>query len=340
MSEASVLMCTHSFERLPQLRHGVDSVLGGNVLPKEFFVIVDRNPELREALRLELPREVQVIDSAGIGASGARNTGLHLATAEVIACIDDDAWAEPAWLEEMLKPFEDPAVVGAGGRVVPDWEDDASTLPEELYWVVGSTYKGHRKDAGPITRPIGASMAGRRTAMLDVGGFAAEFGPGSALAFNEELVLYTNLSRVFGDDSILFVPTAVVHHYAPRSRTTWSYLRHRSAVEGRSKAHVRAMFGASVMADDRGYVLRHLAPTILRHLAGGMLRRERGTLIAGAKLGTSFAVTAGNYLSHRILHLLPLRRPRPSAERGGRRVGMAGARRADLQRPVPRSTSQ
>ncbi|MBC7180981.1 MAG: glycosyltransferase family 2 protein, partial [Roseovarius sp.] len=47
----------------------------------------------------------------------ARNTGLGLAAAPVVAFIDDDAVAESTWLSRLTAPFANPRVSAAGGFV-------------------------------------------------------------------------------------------------------------------------------------------------------------------------------------------------------------------------------
>ena len=122
---------------------------------------------------------------------------LRIAIGSVVAFIDDDAWADPSWLSALSRAFQDPGVLGAGGRVVPDWEDASAALPPEIYWVVGATYRGHRTDAGPISRPLGCNMAVRREIFLALGGFPSAFGPrsGAKMSSNEELATFTTITN-------------------------------------------------------------------------------------------------------------------------------------------------
>ena len=114
MQTCSVIVCTHAVERLSQVRKCVHSVRGGTHLPEELFVVVDGNHALRETLADEFGPCVSVLDSDGHGVSAARNTALQRASGEVIACIDDDAWAEPDWLAELLAPFDNNSDLWSG----------------------------------------------------------------------------------------------------------------------------------------------------------------------------------------------------------------------------------
>lgn len=298
MPSVAVIVCAHTFDRYDQLVRCIKGVLTGTRPADEFFVVVDNNPKMAAAVTAEFALQpVTTLQNEGRGASDARNTALARATSEVIACIDDDAWPEPTWLEALAAVFADPSVVGAGGKIVPDWETGARILPAELLWVVGSTYRGHPERAGPISRPIGANMAGRRTAMVAVGGFCPEFGPdvGGAGSYNEELVLFTALRERYGADSVRYVPAAVVHHFAPAARTTWRYVISRSEVEGRSKADARRRYGAGVMGHDRAYVTGTLGPAVAEHLRKAVRDRDPSAARSAALTCVAFTVTAASY---------------------------------------------
>ncbi|WP_298259354.1 glycosyltransferase [uncultured Litoreibacter sp.] len=49
--------------------------------------------------------------------SKARNQGVALAAGEIVAFIDDDAIAEPTWLNRLTAPFRDPNIGASGGFV-------------------------------------------------------------------------------------------------------------------------------------------------------------------------------------------------------------------------------
>ena len=53
------------------------------------------------------------------GLSGARNTGVARSTGDVVAFLDDDAYADPGWLAKLIAPMANPAVAGVGGGSPP-----------------------------------------------------------------------------------------------------------------------------------------------------------------------------------------------------------------------------
>jgi len=63
-----------------------------------------------------LPAVVAVENTEERGLSGARNTGVRAARGEVIAFLDDDAEAEPGWLEYRVARYRDGRVLGVGSH--------------------------------------------------------------------------------------------------------------------------------------------------------------------------------------------------------------------------------
>jgi glycosyltransferase involved in cell wall biosynthesis len=294
----SVVVCTHTDRRLDLLIECLQSLSADSPVPIETFVVVDSNPALLAHLQqLPLPG-VTLLASRGRGVSEARNTGIEAASSDIVAFIDDDATADPSWLRELCRPFDDPAVVAAGGRILPRWEQPNRHLPDELLWVVGCTYAGHPVQAQPISRPIGCNMAIRRSALLATGGFAKEFGPSGPTPkshSNEEIALAVQLRANYGQESIWYSPDAVVNHFVPASRSTWRYLWHRCIAEGKSKADVRRLHGAAAMSYDSSYARETLLPAIWRYATRGLVRRG-GTARAKAAAGAGgLLVTAAAY---------------------------------------------
>ncbi|MCD5401861.1 glycosyltransferase [candidate division NPL-UPA2 bacterium] len=116
---------------------------------------VDHNEELYRTLEGWLKDvgpgapdiRLKLVHNTGVpGLSETRNVGIRAAEGDIVAFIDDDAVAEPDWLENLVRPFEVPEVVAVGGRAVPLWLSGSrlswSWFPEELDWIAGCTYKG------------------------------------------------------------------------------------------------------------------------------------------------------------------------------------------------------
>ena len=177
MTEASVVICAHTLDRWDELNRAVGSVRTQTCAPREIVVVVDNNEALRERAAREIAGVTVLPNAKQPGLSGGRMTGAEYITAPVIAFLDDDAVADPRWLEELLEAYRDPAVLGAGGPVEPLWQaPPPSWFPGEFRWVVGCTYAGMHVRDGRIRNPIGANMSVRADVLRGAGGFTSELG--------------------------------------------------------------------------------------------------------------------------------------------------------------------
>jgi glycosyltransferase involved in cell wall biosynthesis len=117
----SVVICAYTELRWGQLQRAVDSVRAQSKPAHEVLVVVDHNDALLRRATAEL--DARVLRNGDVqGLSGARNTGVAAARGDVVAFLDDDAYAEPDWLERLVEPYADPRVVAVGGDVRADFE--------------------------------------------------------------------------------------------------------------------------------------------------------------------------------------------------------------------------
>lgn len=293
---ASVVVCAYSDARWEQLSAALASVAAQDPRPAETVLVVDHNPVLLERARAAFPGVSVVPNAQAQGLSGARNTGVRHSTGDVVAFLDDDARAEGGWLRALLRAFEDPSVIGAGGLVAPDWTSGRpSWFPEEMLWVVGCSYRGLPTVSRPVRNPIGASMAFRRHAFTSAGEFALGIGRLEALPLGcEETELAIRVRRANPDSTILHVPDAVVRHSVAPERATWRYFTRRCWAEGLSKALVARHVGsADGLASERTYAAVTLPAGMLRGLADGARGDGWGLLRAGAIVAGLVTTVAG-----------------------------------------------
>ena len=87
--------------------------------PLELVVVVGPSKDGSHAYASSLT-DAKVTRVDRLNASFARNTGVRLASGDIIAFIDDDAIATPTWLEELVRVFEaeGPTCGGVAGLVV------------------------------------------------------------------------------------------------------------------------------------------------------------------------------------------------------------------------------
>jgi glycosyltransferase involved in cell wall biosynthesis len=189
--------------------------------------------------------------ATNLGLAAARNSGLRVATAPVVAFLDDDCEPEPQWATQLLAGYQED-VTGVGGPIRPAGNDSFMAgylerhnplTPQELNLAVSNAVayrfllylrRQWTSDEDLSRRDVysfaGANMSFRRQALADAGQFDDRFRFGS-----EELDLCMRLARAFPAGRLVFIPDVrVVHHFQPSVRDT---LR-RSRAYGRGSARL------------------------------------------------------------------------------------------------------
>jgi len=162
------------------------------------------------------------------GIPAARNSGIAAAKGEIVAFIDDDAVADPHWLEHLMLPFEDPTVGASGGKTLAIKTDRLTEryLLADEYGNPASVTFGESKNSlwrffmylktmfAPVsftTKPtevqavFGLNCAYRTVLLRTLGGFD------ETLLGDEDSELSVRF-RVHGA-RIIFIPTAIIHHH-------------------------------------------------------------------------------------------------------------------------------
>lgn len=303
--DVSVIICAFTEDRWDALAAAVESLWRQTIPPREIILVIDHNASLLERVRVQMSDSICIENSEPRGLSGARNSGIALAKGAFIAYLDDDAEAEPDWLERLVHCCEDPNVLGAGGTVEPLWlVNQPAWFPREFFWVVGCSYlslpsSGKNSDLSrpvEVRNPFGGCTCYRREVFETVGGFTNGIGRvGGRPLGCEETELCIRAHQYWPQKVFLYEPRARIHHRIPPQRATWRYFRARCYAEGLSKAAVTRYVGAKDgLASERSYTLRILPRGVWRGLLDGILRHNpAGFLCAGAIVVGLLTTTAG-----------------------------------------------
>lgn len=316
----SVIVCAYTERRWQDLCQSVQSVLEQTLTPMQLIIVVDHNDVLLQRARHRFGRldirctAVSVISNARTrGLSGARNTAVDAAHGEVLAFLDDDACADPRWLESLMVHYAEASVMGVGGSAQPQWPANTQrpvTLPAprcsergELDWVVGCTYKGLPVAAATVRNLMGCNMSLRAEALAQAGYFSEDLGRiGRTPLGCEETEMCIRIAAMIPGSSFVFEPRARAAHRVSPDRLTWNYLFSRCWAEGVSKAAVARMVGQhQALASERRYATAVLPAAILRELLGFSPQHILG---AGALLAGT-ATTAAGYLRGRLSGRVP-----------------------------------
>jgi glycosyltransferase involved in cell wall biosynthesis len=303
----SVIIRTYTEDRWDFLVGSIGSVLAQTLPPHEVIIVVDHNPALAQRVRQQwpCPKVVVVENARSRGSSGTWNAGIHAATGDVIAFIDDDAEAEPSWLAELTAPYTRADVIGVGGQITPVWlAGKPDWFPEEFYWVVGCSYKGLPEDLTPVRNLIGCNMSFRRRYLLESGGLREGDGlghVGGQPVGCDETELCIRMRQRWPEIVMLHNPRAVVFHKVPGKRATWQYFRARCNFEGQSKAIVAQLVGTNDgLSSERSYTFKTLPRGVLRGVSDALFRRDRSGLARAGAITGGLLTTALSYTRRKI----------------------------------------
>jgi glycosyltransferase involved in cell wall biosynthesis len=160
------------------------------------------------------------------GLNDARNRGVEVAVAPLIAFLDDDTLVGAGWAHALLDAFSQTGCDAVGGRIelqfegsVPPW------LRPSLHGYLSEFDHGDEAawlDAESV--PVGANCAVRRTAWEQAGGFRTGLDrSGSSLVSNGDTEFFRRL--LSGGHGIRYEPRATV-------RLTLEFFRRRARAQG------------------------------------------------------------------------------------------------------------
>ena len=303
-ADVTVVTATYTMDRWSMILSAVESVLHQTVLPREIILPVDHNPELFERLREHWCSNrahgpvITVVESEYEGHLGAsETTAAERARTEFLAFLDDDASAQPDWLENLLRPFDDPSVIAVGGAPLPIYAKPRPRwYPAEFNWVFGCAYAGLPTTAAPIHHLIGTTMAVRKRDVLSLGGIRSDD--------HGDMELSHRLLALAPGSTLIYEPRAVVHHYVAEARLSWSYFWRRCFFDNRGKvATMRDMGPAANLEAERRFVVRALTRGVARDLRQ-FVRGDLGGLLRAGTICVGIALAGAGYAEGTIEHAL------------------------------------
>lgn len=159
----SVIVCAHNEEDL--IARCLDSLVNQSLRPDEIITVTHNCTDRTENI-VQNYSGVKLLSLKGEeGVVFARIAGIEAANNNTVAFIDGDSYADVTWLENLVKPLEDPSVAGVGGLV--------SLKGSMVGWLSGLDYFY----LSPVYRPgyefyfWGSNCAFRKSDYTKVGGW-------------------------------------------------------------------------------------------------------------------------------------------------------------------------
>ncbi len=234
--ELSVVVCTRNGKRT--LSATLSHLQRQSLDRSRYEVILVDDGSTDRSAELARPNGVRIVRlDRPRGLAAARNAGVSAARGGVVAFTDDDCAPAETWLAALASSFDDGAIDGVGGKVVPACSNrfllGYQRAHNPLTPLAGELLVSRRVDyrlrlylrsvlrsepelaAGArLYSPVGANMAFRRQLIVELGGFDEAFRFG---AEEEELCRRAH-ARPQGA-RLRYQPEAVVvHQFDPRLR--------------------------------------------------------------------------------------------------------------------------
>lgn len=272
----------------------------------EVFVVdngsTDGSAEAVVGLVPGFPVALQLIkNSSNLGFCAANNQGFAAATAEFIALLNNDAEADPAWLEALVEAITLEDEIGMVASKILVWEDPR--VIDKCGHLIYPDGQNRGRGSGQIDRgqfdrleetlwPDGCAALYRRSMLEEIGGFDEDF---FAYADDAELGLR---GRIAGW-RCLYTPRAVVRHHRGATLGLGSGRRLTLIERNRVLLAVK-LFPGNLLWANAFYTLARMTAGLWAAVRNkGELRRYPG---ATGKITVAMALIRGNLTA---LPLLP-----------------------------------
>lgn len=214
----SIIICTRN--RATYLKRCLELLKSLQCLPQEVIVVDNAPSDNSTELLVQQFPEVKYCREPTAGLDIARNTGIHNATAPIVAFLDDDVVAHPMWVYRVWEAFQHPDTAAITGLVIAaELQTEAQQIFEQ-HWSFNRGYIHKMYDEayfkstlaqGPPVWEIGAgaNMAFQKDVFEKVGYFDELLDVGAAGCNGDSEMWFRILA---GGYNIRYTPLAVVHH--------------------------------------------------------------------------------------------------------------------------------
>jgi glycosyltransferase involved in cell wall biosynthesis len=279
--DVSVIIPT--FNRAPSLVRLLED-LGRQDGSLEYEVIVVDNGSSDDtastvARRRAADSRVRYLREPMPGASCARNAGIAVATAPILAFIDDDVCPSRDWIASIYRAFEaHPEIDCVGGRIEPWWPMAPPRWLTPAHWGPLALQMG-RGETGHVDRDhasaclVTANFACRASVFRDVGGFSPAYRRDEDREFN--LRMWRAGKRGMYVDSIVAYAAVQADRLQKRYHRAWHHvtgssharMRYRDSIRPDGRLDDRMAGSARTIAGVPGFLYREWAAHFRRWLA-------------------------------------------------------------------------
>ncbi|MFX0068131.1 MAG: glycosyltransferase family 2 protein [Candidatus Hodarchaeota archaeon] len=237
----SIVIPIFEKRRLTYLKTSLKSFARQTYKNIEVIIIVEKDKIIYKKLKdylssLDLKHKI-LFQERVTSLSSARNRGIDAASGDIIAFLDDDAIPFRDWAERVAETYSNLNPAGVTGKIIPSWIGKRpSFLSEELYWLIGATYKGFPEKLCRVDWGLGANISFRREVFERIGRFSEELGFSGSRKIpigGEEVEFCLRLVKDRG--KIIYNPDAKVLHKIDPAKLALKRLLLRSFWYGRGR---------------------------------------------------------------------------------------------------------
>jgi GT2 family glycosyltransferase len=213
----SVVVCTR--DRPDQLRICLQRLVKLDY-PNFEIIVVDNAPTGSGTHTVAHEFPVRYVTESRPGLDWARNRGVAEALHDLVAFTDDDVCVDRGWLKAINRAFQDRAVAGLTGLVLPfSLETSAQRYFEQTYGGMGKGFEARTLHRDQLTPEgmlwasgfgVGANMAFRRSVLEQLDGFDVALDVGTAARGGGDVEFFHRL--VAHGYVLRYEPEAIVWH--------------------------------------------------------------------------------------------------------------------------------
>ncbi|SRR6266566_2295087 len=214
----SIIIITRNRPSL--LHYCLEHVLAQPYPHKKIIVVDSSSNDESEQVMAQYPEVIGVsLHGQCNNMPQARNTGIAVASGDIIAFIDDDAMVQPGWLDALVDTYGDENVGAAGGRVITMPEPHCDQVTGSPILAIRPSGRAIIENLGSVSRDqvevdwlSGCNMSFRRKALEQVGGFDPAY---TLTNTREDTDLSFRVKRAGW--RVVFNPVIAVVHFSARS---------------------------------------------------------------------------------------------------------------------------
>lgn len=203
------------------VRTCLEHLLTQSPVPNQIVVVDASQDNLTRDVVAKFDDVLYLRNENGYGRmTASRNIGLKVATGDIIAFLDDDAFAHPGWAQNLMATYTEPSIGAVGGRALNNQPDEATLGVDKIGRLTanGALHGYFAADPGKtieVDHVMGCNMSFRREVIAKLGGFREDYPGISGVREDSDMCLRVKSLKY----RILFNPLACVDHIgAPQAK--------------------------------------------------------------------------------------------------------------------------